>query len=63
MVILSASVPALPSPSGICERFHKTVLNEFYRVAFRKKVYRSLDELQTDLNSWIAGYNEAPLHR
>ena len=26
-------------------RFHKTVLNEFYRVAFRKKVYRSIEEL------------------
>jgi hypothetical protein len=36
---------------GICERFHKTVLNEFYRVAFRKKVYRSIDELQTDLRN------------
>ena len=29
-----------PQTNGICERFHKTVLNEFYRVAFRKKVYR-----------------------
>ena len=52
-----------PQTNGICERFHKTVLNEFYRVAFRKKVYRSLDELQTDLDSWIAGYNEARPHQ
>jgi transposase InsO family protein len=29
-----------PQTNGICERFHKTALNEFYRVAFRKKVYR-----------------------
>jgi transposase InsO family protein len=36
--------------NGICERFHKTVLNEFYRVAFRKKVYRSIDELRADLD-------------
>jgi hypothetical protein len=36
--------------NGICERFHKTVLNEFYRVAFRKKVYRSIEELQADLD-------------
>jgi transposase InsO family protein len=34
-----------PQTNGICERFHKTVLNEFYRVPFRKKVYRSIDEL------------------
>ena len=39
-----------PQTNGICERFHKTVLNEFYRVAFRKKVYRSIDELQADLD-------------
>ena len=31
-----------PQTNGICERFHKTVLNEFYRIAFRKKVYRSI---------------------
>ena len=39
-----------PQTNGICERFHKTVLNEFYRVAFRKKVYRAIDELQADLD-------------
>ena len=48
-----------PQTNGICERFHKTVLNEFYRIAFRKKVYRSIDELQSDLDVWICEYNEA----
>src|SRR5262249_44269010 len=43
---------------GIRERFHKTALNEFYRVAFRKKVYRSIDELRADLDAWIQEYNE-----
>jgi transposase InsO family protein len=43
-----------PQTNGICECFHKTVLNEFYRVAFRKKVYRSIDELQADLDVWSA---------
>ncbi len=47
-----------PQTNGICERFHKTVLNEFYRVAFRKKVYRSIDELQTDLDLWVRDFNE-----
>ncbi len=37
-----------PQSNGICERFHKTVLNEFYRIAFRKKIYNTLDELQTE---------------
>jgi len=52
-----------PQTNGICERFHKTVLNEFYRVAFRKKVYRSIDELQTDLDFWVRDYNESRPHQ
>src|SRR5580704_12560929 len=52
-----------PQTNGICERFHKTVLNEFYRVAFRKKVYRFIDELQADLDVWIHEYNEARPHQ
>ena len=51
-----------PQTNGICERFHKTALNEFYRVAFRKKLYRSLDELQADLDAWLAEYNESRPH-
>ena len=35
-----------PQTNGICERFHRTVLDEFYRVAFRKKIYLAIDELQ-----------------
>ena len=34
----------------ICERFHKTILQEFYEVTFRKKLYDSLEELQKDLD-------------
>jgi transposase InsO family protein len=52
-----------PQTNGICERFHKTVLNEFYRVAFRKKVYRSIDELQADLDLWMCEYNETRPHQ
>lgn len=37
-----------PQTNGICERFHRTMLDEFYRVAFRKKLYVSLGELQKD---------------
>jgi transposase InsO family protein len=52
-----------PQTNGICERFHKTALNEFYRVAFRKKVYRALDELQADLDVWLREYNESRPHQ
>ena len=51
-----------PQSNGICERFHKTVLNEFYRVAFRKKIYRDLEELQEDLDEWIKEYNVERTH-
>jgi transposase InsO family protein len=52
-----------PQTNGIVERFHKTVLNEFYRVAFRKKLYRRIEELQADLDAWLAEYNEARPHQ
>ena len=52
-----------PQTNGICERFHKTALNEFYRVAFRKKVYRSIDELQADLDAWIREYDDTRPHQ
>ena len=47
-----------PPNNGICERFHKAMLNEFYRVAFRKKIYRTLEEWQADLNAWMEDYNQ-----
>lgn len=52
-----------PQTNGICERFHKTRLHEFYRVAFRKKIYRTLEELQADLDAWIQEYNEHRPHQ
>src|ERR687893_367675 len=47
-----------PQTNGIVERFHKTVPDEFYRVAFRKRIYGSIAELQADLDGWIKNYNE-----
>jgi transposase InsO family protein len=52
-----------PQTNGICERFHKTLLDEFYRIAFRKKLYRTLPELQADLDAWILEYNEQRTHQ
>ena len=51
-----------PQTNGICERFHRTILEEFYQIAFRKKIYRSLEELQHDLDEWIASYNTERPH-
>ena len=52
-----------PQTNGIVERFHKTVLEEFYRVVFRKTIYRSVDDLQADLDAWIKRYNEQREHQ
>lgn len=52
-----------PQTNGIVERLHKTMLNEFYRIAFRKKIYRSIEELQADLDEWIASYNDERPHQ
>jgi transposase InsO family protein len=52
-----------PQTNGICERFHKTILNEFYQSAFRKKLYKTIDELQTDLDEWLEYYNERRTHQ
>ena len=52
-----------PQTNGIVERFHKTALNEFYRIAFRKKLYRSIEELQTDLDAWLVEFNSARPHQ
>jgi transposase InsO family protein len=52
-----------PQTNGIVERLHKTMLNEFYRVTFRKKIYTSIDELQTDLDAWLASYNNERPHQ
>lgn len=46
-----------PQTNGICERFHKTIQDEFYSTAFRKKLYSSLEELQKDLDDWLYEYN------
>lgn len=54
---------AHPQTNGICERFHKTILQEFYQVTFRKKIYKTIEDLQTDLDQWLIEYNERRTHQ
>ncbi|MBC8044237.1 MAG: IS481 family transposase [Rhizobacter sp.] len=51
-----------PQTNGICERFHRTLQDEFYATAFRKKIYRTLSELQHDLDQWLHQYNHERPH-
>ena len=52
-----------PQTNGICERFHKTLLQEFYQVTFRKKVYADIEALQRDLDAWVEEYNTERTHQ
>lgn len=52
-----------PQTNGICERFHKTILQEFYQVTLRKKIYMTIEELQNDLDEWIQYYNNERTHQ
>jgi transposase InsO family protein len=52
-----------PQTNGICERFHKTMLDEFYRVAFRRRVYDTIEQLQQDLDAWLFEYNDVRTHQ
>jgi hypothetical protein len=52
-----------PQTNGICERFHKTILQEFYQVTFRKKLYADLESLQMDLDNWLWHYNNERTHQ
>lgn len=51
-----------PQTNGICERFHRTMKQEFYDIAFRKKIYHSLEELQKDVDDWLNKYNNTRPH-
>lgn len=52
-----------PQTNGICERFHRTVLQEFYQITFRKKIYSDLPALQEDLDEWLIYYNNERTHQ
>lgn len=54
---------ATPRTNGFVERFNRTVLDEFFREAFHRKFYASVEELQDDLDQWLHYYNHERTHR
>ncbi len=52
-----------PHTNAICERAHQTFLDEFYRVAFLKKVYWALKALRVDLDEYLVYYNNERTHQ
>ena len=51
-----------PQTNGICERFHRTMQEEFFSIAFRKKLYHTREQLQSDADRWLREYNENRTH-
>ncbi len=51
-----------PWTNGFVERFHRTVLDEFFRVAFRTRFYESIEPLQADLDAWLVHDNTERPH-
>ena len=52
-----------PQTNGFVERFNRTVLDEFFRIAFTKKLYETVEVLQTDLDAWLVHYNTERPHQ
>ncbi len=51
-----------PQTNGICERFNRTEQNQFYAIAFRKKIYTMIEQRRTDLDAWMNVYNTQRTH-
>ncbi|MFH1612640.1 MAG: integrase core domain-containing protein [bacterium] len=52
-----------PWTNGYVERLNKTILDEFYSLAFRKKRYKSIENLQVDLDKFMENYNYRRTHQ
>jgi transposase InsO family protein len=51
-----------PRTNGFVERFHRTVLEEFFRPALHQKLFESVEALQADLDAWLVHYNRERPH-
>lgn len=61
-IVHSKTKTRSPQSNGICERLHRTMQDEFYAIAFRKKLYESIEALQLDLDQWLQEYNTQRTH-
>lgn len=52
-----------PQTNGFVERFNRTILDEFFRIVFRTTIYESVEQLQTDLDTWLLDYNTQRPHQ
>lgn len=52
-----------PQSNGFVERLHRTLLDEHFRIAGRTKWYESIEEMQKDLDAYLAHYNTKRPHQ
>jgi transposase InsO family protein len=52
-----------PQSNGYVERFHKTLLDEHFRIKGRQKWYESVEEMQADLDEFFKHYNYERTHQ
>jgi transposase InsO family protein len=51
-----------PESNGMVERFNRTLKEEFFGIAFRKRFYESVEALQADLDGFLSFYNGQRAH-
>ena len=49
--------PRSPNHNAVCERFHGTALQEFYRPAFHRQHFARLADLDAQFQGWLQPYN------
>jgi transposase InsO family protein len=52
-----------PQSNGFVERLHRTLLDEHFRIMGRKKWYENVDQMQDDLDAYLAHYNRKRTHQ
>jgi transposase InsO family protein len=46
-----------PQSNGFTERFHRTILDEFFRTEMRRRTFDSLESLELAVQQWLCYYN------
>ena len=52
-----------PHSNGIVERFHRTLLDEHFRVEGRRTWFETIDEMQVSLDDYLVTYNTRRPHQ
>ena len=52
-----------PQSNSIVERFHRTLLDEHFRVEGRRSWFETVEEMQAVLEAYLEGYNQRRLHQ